>query len=708
MTRLTVISNMIGMVSLLYHYVTLFGFGGLVLLVDRILRRILHLDCYQWFARMTWLRSLMPGKKKAFLLQASFWQRSKSDRDWFVDRFPDVIGHKQAAAETICRHMFDFLGTGPRHWGDPIDWHQDVRSSHHWPVRFYATYGADLRPGDGMDVKIPWELSRCHHLVALAQAWWLTGDERFARECFAQWESWLAANPWGYGIHWASTMEVAIRAVNWLWAFGLLTGAPGWTPERRTMLAQSLWQHATHIEHNLEVGVGNGQIVAANHYLANVCGLACLGLLCPALPGADRWRQVGLRALEQEIQRQVLPDGFFFESSTSYHRLAVELFLVPALLARHSGNEMSAEYWARLERMLDVILHLTRPDGCVPQIGDNDDGRLLILSGYPDWLRHDHRYLLALGAVLFGRGDFKAAAACPEPVEGACPEPVEGACPEEVFWLLGREGVEAYEALVSDPKPLGSRAFPDGGLYVIRSRDGQDYALVRAGVPALHAPTAHAHNDALSLELWVNGQPVLVDSGTCCYTSDLEQRNRFRSTAAHNAVMVGGREINRVPSGEAFWLERDAQVRVLEWYVGPDEVRLVAEHDGYLRLNPPVIHQRVVRYRPAARTWEIEDRLVGEGSHTAMLRWHLAPGVSATYEPKGLLVADTVRLDWQGVADGHLEVGFVAPGYGRKLEAPVLALIWDGTGPVGTRFCLVPAHHRESITACVISPAEAM
>ncbi len=58
--------------------------------------------------------------------------------------------------------------------------------------------------------------------------------------------------------------------------------------------------------------------------------------------------------------------------------------------------------------MLEVILYLTGPDGCVPQIGDNDDGRLLILSGYPEWPRHDHRYLLALGAVLFHRGDFKA------------------------------------------------------------------------------------------------------------------------------------------------------------------------------------------------------------------------------------------------------------------------------------------------------------
>jgi hypothetical protein len=600
------------MLSLLYHYVALFGFGGLAFLVDRFLRRILAFDCYQWFARMTWLRSWIPGKRELFLLLAPFWQWSKHDRDWFVDHFPGVTDHKQAAAEAICRHVFDFLGTGPRHWGDPIDWHQDVKSGHRWPKRFYAAYRADLTPGHGVDVKIPWELSRCHHLVVLAQAWWLTGDERFAAECFAQWEHWLEANPWGYGINWACTMEVAIRAVNWLWAFGLLAGAPGWTPERQRALARSLWQHATHIEHNLEVGVRDGQVVAANHYLANVCGLACLGLLCPELPGADRWRRVGVRALEEEIQRQVLPDGFFFESSTSYHRLAVELFLIPALLARQVGHEMSVEYWSRLESMLDVILYLTRPDGCVPQIGDNDDGRLLILSGYPNWPRHDYRYLLGLGAVLFRRGDFKAAA---------------GACPEEVFWLLRREGVEAYEGLTSEPEPMGSRAFLDSGLYVIRGRDGKDYALVRAGGPMPYAPTVHAHNDALSVELWVGGHPVLMDPGTYCYSSDPEQRDSFRSTAMHNTVMLDGEEINRIPPGEVFRLERDAQVQVLEWCVGPDGVRLVVQHNGYNRLFLPVIHRRTVCYDIRCRIWWIEDALWGQGEHVATCHWHFDPKV---------------------------------------------------------------------------------
>ena len=68
----------------------------------------------------------------------------------------------------------------------------------------------------------------------------------------------------------------------------------------------------------------------------------------------------------------------------------------------------------------------------MPMIGDSDDGRFFILANYYDWDRWDHRYLLSIGAVLFKRTDFKAAA---------------GERHEEVFWLFGEEGIEIWETL---------------------------------------------------------------------------------------------------------------------------------------------------------------------------------------------------------------------------------------------------------------------
>ena len=570
---------------------------------------------------------------------------SSEDRQWFVERFPKVVEQKVDGAERLCRHDFDFLGTGARQWGDPIDWHRDVKSGHRWPLKFYTAYLEDLTPGNGVDVKVPWELSRLHHLATLAQASWLTGEHRYSAEVFAQWDSWTASNPWLYGVNWASAMEAAIRAVNLLWAWPAVSDGPDSTPERHKQMERSLGQHGLYIENNLEVGARDGHIVAANHYLANVCALACLGLSCPQLPDAGRWRTVGLKALEQEMRRQVLPDGFFFESSTSYHRLAVELFLVPAMLARRYGHEMSDAYWRQLERMLEVILYVTGPDGCVPQIGDNDDGRLLILSGYSDWPRHDYRYLLALGAILFGRRDFKAAA---------------GDVVEDAFWLLGRQGVEAFDSLAPETTPLGSRAFGDGGLYVIRSDGGQDYALVRAGSPAPEAPTTHAHQDALSLELWVDGQPVFVDPGTYCYTSDPEARGRLRSTSAHNTVKVDGQEFGHVSPDEPVRLDPVTDVRVLDWQ--PDgPARLVAECNRDTDLGSKVGHRRTVQYAASGDTWLVADELRATETHTCVLIWHGHPSGSMRIADvdgglrrvrlsipgaEVLVAVDTPVLDW--------------------------------------------------------------
>ena len=601
--------NLSALSRLWVHYYALFGVRAAFLLAYRVQRTLAMPPSV---LKLWWRWDVRPRAASGTARRStSSDDHTRLDQQWFPERFPGAREQKVEAADRIGRKQFSFLGTGPTHWGDPIDWHRDVKSGYRWPVRFYADYlPEELTPGGGVDIKIPWELSRLHHLVTLAQAWYLTRDPQHADECVSQWESWGVGNPWLYGVNWTSPMEVAIRAVNLLWARSLLEGAPIWTAERRSTLDTSLRQHGLFIERNLEIGVRNGRIVAANHYLANMCGLASIGFGCPDLPESSRWRDVGVKALESESRRQVLPDGFFFESSTSYHRLVLELLLVPALLARKAGAEMSSEYWTRLEKMMDVVLHIAGPDGRVPQIGDNDDGRLLILSDYPDWSRHDHRYLLAVGAALLERGDFKAAA---------------GDSAEEVFWLLGRDGVDRFDSSKADGRPLESHALPDAGLYVIRSESRRDYALVRAGSPAPHAPSAHAHNDALSLEVWVAGEPAFVDPGTYCYTSDLDMRDRFRHTAAHNTVEFDGGEVNPIRPGEPFLLEGGAGTRVIDWRVGADSTEVVAESYSKEHQGLELRHRRTVRYGEANAEWSVIDELSADGEHTAEVRWHGAP-----------------------------------------------------------------------------------
>ena len=165
---------------------------------------------------------------------------------------PDRAAATLEVAEVICRHIFDVLGSGPVALGTTIDWHRDFKSGHRWPPGL-LTSDSRYAPRAGADRKVPWELSRAQHLPVLAQAWLLSGEARFAAEAGAQVRSWLDANPPGLGVNWITTMEVAIRAVNWLWTAALLAGAPEIPVPVFTAWLAALLAHGRHIAANLEV-----------------------------------------------------------------------------------------------------------------------------------------------------------------------------------------------------------------------------------------------------------------------------------------------------------------------------------------------------------------------------------------------------------------------------------------------------------------------
>ena len=134
-------------------------------------------------------------------------------------------------ADQICDHVFDILGSGPTKLGDSINWHFDFVHGHQWDSKtFYSKISPASYPG-GYDIKVPWELSRCHHLVWLGQAFFLSGNENYSQEFAAEISSWIENNPYPLGVNWACTMEVAIRAVNWLLAYKFFSHSPMCTDE---------------------------------------------------------------------------------------------------------------------------------------------------------------------------------------------------------------------------------------------------------------------------------------------------------------------------------------------------------------------------------------------------------------------------------------------------------------------------------------------
>ena len=294
-----------------------------------------------------------------------------------------------ADAEVVMQNVFETLGSGPIDLRE-MNWHKDFKSGKVWPL--VPTESIDyLGLGDSSDVKMLWELSRLHQTWWLGKAFWITKDKSYAKKWQSLVEDWIEHNPIGMGVNWAVSMEVAIRACNWIVGaryFRDYLPKTFWNKFYRHLYLHGLW-----IEYHLEFGLPRG-----NHFLANVMGLVALGALFSGTRKGDIWYRWGTRQLEREMRYQVYQDGVFTEGSTAYHRYATEMFLVAAMVVRCRHNTLTQEFHVRLQKMFYFIQQMTRPDGTMAMFGDDDSGNVFKteIGMYP------HRW-----PMIFGEGRTK-------------------------------------------------------------------------------------------------------------------------------------------------------------------------------------------------------------------------------------------------------------------------------------------------------------
>ncbi len=480
------------------------------------------------------------------------------------------------------------------------------------------------------DIKTVWELSRFQFLPTLIKAYETHHDEKYVQESKDLIHDWILKNPLGKGVHWQSPLEVAMRACNFALAWHFLKDTPVWKQEawQKTFLT-SIAEHGKFLLRNLEYGPGFN----TNHLIGNFTGLFFLGVLFPFFREARKWKAKAKIKLEEQMEEQVGSDGVSYEASIAYHRFVTELFAFCVLLAKSNDISFSSNFSSKLEKMFSFVHSYTKPNGLAPLLGDSDDARLFLFEDYFDWDPRDHTHL---------------------------------------FWLEN----ELFQK--NGGTTNTSKGYHDSHVYIMRKNDW--FLLIHGGGIGQKGNGGHAHNDALSFELTVEGEDFIIDPGTYGYNIDPVARKHFRKTAQHNTVTVDSQEQNRFREDTVFGMHEDAHPQLNRWESTEMFDTFDGQHDGYERFRNPVTLRRTIHFDKKKMTVDITDFFTRKGRHDLQWNFHfdrhvtlsLSKGDTVIAEKNGKRIA--IQLPPELTPHAVIHEDFVSPRYGVKEKASVLTL----------------------------------
>jgi uncharacterized heparinase superfamily protein len=579
--------------------------------------------------------------------------------------FPDARAESAARANRILAGEYDLLGYRGLCFATPghqIDWHWDPVHGCRMPDVFWTR----VRYFDALngDHKIIWELNRHHHWIALARAYWLTGDACYRARFIDELQSWLAANPPLRGVNWASMLELGMRALSWTWALNSFVSddpchEPPWTIDLLVALDRQL----AHVERHLSFYFSPN-----THLLGEALGLYVAGQALPFLRASKARVALGRRILVDEIPRQIASEGSHRERSSHYHRYALDFYLIALAVARITGDAAAAPFADAVERMSVAALALSDDHGRFAHFGDDDGGTALPICGRA---LDDIHGSVAVADVLLHRRVIDQR--------------------EDTAWfrLHPMFSAEPTRPSLRHTTPSRSTALPELGYFVSRSPAGV-HAVMHAG-PHGYLNGGHAHADALSLTVTIGGKPLLIDPGTGTYTTDARVREQFRSTKSHNTVTVDGGS-QSLTDGPFHW-KRRAVTTPRVWHAADGFDYFEAAHDGYR----PALHRRHVMsvhddllivmdlVFVADRRPESVDRRCTIASH-----WHVDPRWRVRLSPgratlslgrdRVVLYAPTGQIG-HFVADSRLGLGWQSPVYGRIEPGSTLRIVQTDNVP---------------------------
>lgn len=556
-------------------------------LKSKSLRYILFRSKYELERRSGLLAGKFPTSPKSVKLPTLSEWRGSSIEYLFNNReslkVPKVSSNKlKNEAERVLRGDVQLFSSEWYSIGLNPDWVTNPSNGYRYDANKHWTKVEDLDKEAG-DIKFTWEPSRFSFLYTIVK-YDYAFDEDHSEWVIGRILDWIDKNPLNCGPNYKCSQEISLRVLNWLFALYFYRDSKTLTEEVWQKIVWSIYWQIHHVRKNINfsrISVRN------NHAITETLTLYLIGLLFPSFPGASEWKKKGKKWFEQEIEYQFEPDGTYLQNSMNYQRVVTQLLTVAIALADRNGETFSKVVYDRAYANVNFLYQcMDDKTGMLPNYGSND-GALFF-----QW--HEQDYC-----------DFRPQI-------------------EDLENLLVSKG---YPKLV---KQQGLIAFENGGYFIFRENGSMTF--IRCGGFKGGCPP-----DQLHIDIWKDGENLLMDGGTFKYNTEDRLVKYFAGTESHNTVLLDS--YDQMLKGPRFmWFY---PLAVESAIVKEDEESYMFEGKiwAFKNLAPDIHITRNIVKCKHKDCWEIIDSISEKTDDSVMRQlWH-------TCSDSVLLESDATRCD---------------------------------------------------------------
>jgi heparinase III protein len=201
------------------------------------------------------------------------------------------------------------------------------------------------------------QLHRHQWFIPQAKAYRVSGDEKYIQSWIEVYKNWIENNPkptTGPNTTSWWQLQVSTRIGDQVQLLEYFKNSVNFTPEwLSTFLVEFAEQADFLVDYPYESG-GNILISQAN-------ALATAGTLMPEFKNAEKWMNTGYQILSEEVQNQIMSDGWHKEMSLHYHIGIVADFYEAMKLAEANqlSSKLPSDFTEPLRKAAEVVMYFT-------------------------------------------------------------------------------------------------------------------------------------------------------------------------------------------------------------------------------------------------------------------------------------------------------------------------------------------------------------